>query len=103
MNKNNSIWVLEYLIGIGLLVAALPFIVQPQPGWSAAHTWAYLLFMACAGIVLISSASGMRQRVELSKRITELENKLNESAENRTRNTSAPQFISKEHLVGSIN
>ena len=102
MNKNNSIWVLEYLIGIGFLVAALPFIVHPQPGWSSAHGWAYLLFIACAGIALISSASGTRQRVELSKRITELENKLNEkSAQNRT--TSGPQFISKEHLVGSVN
>ena len=104
MNKNSPIWVLEYLIGIGFLVAALPFIVYPQPGWSSAHGWAYLLFIACAGIALISSASGTRQRVELSKRITELENKLNEkSAQSRTQNTSGPQFISKEHLVGSVN
>ena len=94
---------MEYMLGIGFLVAALPFIIYPQPGWSPAHGWAYLLFIACAGIALISSASGTRQRIELSKRVTELENRLNESAENRTRNTSGSQFVSKEHLVGSIN
>jgi hypothetical protein len=104
MNKDNLIWVVEYLIGIGFLVAVLPFIVNPQPGWSPAHGWAYLLFIVCAGIALISSASGTRQRIELSKRITELEKKLDEkSAQNRTQNTSGPQFISKEHLVGSVN
>jgi hypothetical protein len=99
MNKDNLIWVAEYLIGIGLLVAVLPFIVNPQPDWSPAHGWAYLLFIVCAGIVLISSASGTRQRIELSKRITELE----KSAQNRTQNTSGPQFVSKEYLVGSVN
>jgi len=104
MNKGNLIWVVEYLIGIGFLVAVLPFIVYPQPGWSAAHGWAYLLFIACAGIALISSASGTRQRIELSKRVAELEKKLDEqSAQNRTQNTGGPQFISKEHLVGSVN
>lgn len=104
MNKDNIVWIVEYLIGIGFLVAVLPFIVNPQPGWSPAHGWAYLLFIVCVGIALISSASGTRQRVELSKRITELENKLNEkSAQNRTQNTSGPQFVSKEHLVGSVN
>ena len=106
MNKDNKlVWVVEYLIGIGFLVAVLPFIVHPQPGWSPAHGWAYLLFIACAGITLISSASGTRQRLELSKRIKELEKKLEEqkSAQNQTQNTSGPQFISKEHLVGSVN
>ena len=104
MNKGNLIWVVEYLIGIGFLVAVLPFIVNPQPGWSPAHGWAYLLFIVCAGIALISSASGTWQRAELSKRITELEKRLDEkSAQNRTQNTSGPQFVSKEHLVGSVN
>jgi hypothetical protein len=104
MNKNNPVWIVEYLIGIGFLVAALPFIVYPQPGWSPAHSWAFLLFVACAGIALIGSASGTRQRVELSKRVTELEKKLGErSAQNRAQNTGGPQFISREHLIGSVN
>jgi len=67
------VWVIEYLLGIGFLVAVLPYIVHPQAGWSAAHGWAYLLFIACAGITLISSASGTRQRIELAKRIADLE------------------------------
>jgi hypothetical protein len=105
MNKDNLVWVVEYLIGIGFLVGVLPFIIHPQPGWSAAHGWAYLLFIACAGISLISSASATRQRLELSERIKKLEKKLEEqkSAQHQTENTSGPQFINKEQLVGSVN
>jgi hypothetical protein len=96
---------MEYLIGIGFLVAVLPYIVHPQPGWSPAHGWAYLLFIACAGITLISSASGTRQRMEMSERIKKLEQMVENQkpAQNQKQNTSGPQFISKEHLVGSVN
>jgi hypothetical protein len=105
MHKDNLIWVVEYLIGICFLVAVLPFIIHPQAGWSAAHGWAYLLFIACAGITLISSASGTRQRLELARRIKELEQKLGEqkSSPNQTQDESESQFINKEHLVGSVN
>jgi hypothetical protein len=105
MNKDNMVWVVEYLLGIGFLVAVLPFIVHPQAGWSPAHGWAYLLFIACAGITLISSASGTRQRLELSARIKKLEKKLEEqkSDQNQAQDTGASQFINKEHLVGSVN
>src|SRR5512136_1956873 len=105
MKKDNLVWAVEYLIGIGFLVAVLPFIIHPQPGWSPAHGWAYLHFIACAGISLISSASGTRQRMELFERIRQLETKLEEqkSANNNTQNTNGPQFISNEHLVGSVN
>jgi hypothetical protein len=106
MNKDSKlVWIVEYLIGIAFLVAVLPYIVHPQPGWSAAHGWAYLLFIACAGITLISSASGTRQRIELSERVKKLEKKLEEqkSAQNQAQHTSESQFISKEHLVGSVN
>jgi hypothetical protein len=82
----------------------LPSIVNPQPGWSEAHSWAYLLFMVCTGIALVSSASATRQRRELSERIEKLEKKLAEkSAQNQAQNTSGSQFISREHLVGSVN
>jgi hypothetical protein len=105
MNRDNLVWAVEYLIGIGFLVAVLPFIIHPQQGWSPAHGWAYLLFIACAGINLISSASATRQRIELSKRINELEKKLGEQkpGQNQTQGASGPQFIGKEHLVGSVN
>jgi threonine/homoserine/homoserine lactone efflux protein len=105
MNKDlKLVWVVEYLIGIGFLVTVLPSIVNPQPGWSHAHSWAYLLFIVCTGIALISSASATRQRIELSKRIGELEKKLSEkSAQNQAQTTHGAQFISKEHLIGSVN
>ena len=105
MNKENLVWAVEYLIGIGFLVAVLPYIIHPQSGWSTAHGWAYLLFIVCAGIALISSASATRQRIEMSKRISELEKKFEEqkSAQDQTQGANGPQFISKEHLVGSVN
>ena len=67
------VWVIEYSLGIILLVAVIPFIVHPQAGWSAAHGWAYLLFIACSGITLVGSASAMRQRIEMANRIRKLE------------------------------
>jgi hypothetical protein len=106
MQKDSKlVCVVEYLIGIGFLVVALPFIIHPQPGWSDAHGWAFLIFTACAGITLLSSASGTRQRIELSERIKKLEKKLEEQkfAQDHMQNTGGPQFISKEHLVGSVN
>jgi hypothetical protein len=106
MRKDSKlVYVAEYLIGAGFLVAALPFIVHPQPGWSDAHNWASLVFMACVGITLISSASGTRQLINLSERIRKLEKELEKrkSAQNYTQHASGPQFVSKEHLVGSVN
>ena len=107
-NDSKLIWVVEYAIGIIFLVAVLPFIVHPQQGWSAAHGWAYLLFIACAGIALISSASGTRQRIKLSERIAKLEqiiedqkslgsDKQSESGQKRT--ASEPRKVG----VGSLN
>ena len=105
MNKNSLIWIVEYLIGIGLVAAAVPFIVGAQPGWNPADGWAYLLFIICIGVAFIVSASGTRQRMELSRRISELEKTIGEPkfAQNQTQKTSGPQFVSREHLVGSVN
>lgn len=107
-NDSKLIWVVEYALGIIFLVAVMPFIVHPQPGWSAAHGWAYLLFIACSGITLISSASGTRQRINLSERITKLEqiieghkssgqDKQSESGQKRT--AGEPRKVG----VGSLN
>ena len=106
MRKDSKLLcVAEYVIGAGFMVAALPFIVHPQPGWSDAHNWASLVFMACAGITLISSASGSRQLINLSERIEKLEKELEKrkSAQNHKQHASGPQFVSKKHLVGSVN
>jgi hypothetical protein len=96
---------LEYLIGSVFLAVVLPFIVHPQPGWSDAHSWACLIFTACIGITFIGLASGARQRIELAGRIEKLEKQLEEQKhpQSQTHNTSGPQLISREHLVGSVN
>ena len=106
MNKDRKlVWVVVYLIGIGFLVVVLPSLVNPPSDWSGAHTWAYLLFMVCTGIALVSSASATRQRIELSERIEKLEKKLEEQklAQNQTPGEIGKQFITREHLVGSVN
>jgi hypothetical protein len=99
------VWVVEYLIGIGFLVAVLPFILHPQPGWSPAHGWAYLLFIACAGISLISSASGTRQRIELSKRIAELEDMLDglKTCQKHSQNENNQKNVNTEKFINSVN
>ena len=101
------VWVLEYLIGMGLLVVIMPSIVRPHPGWSPAHGWAYLLFIACSGITLLSCAGSMRQRLRLEKRIKLLEqlakNQMQAQKEEQSKNeqsieehkqTAGEQFIS---------
>jgi hypothetical protein len=101
LKDSKLVWVIEYLIGIALLVAVLPFIIHPQQGWSPAHGWAYLLFIACSGITLLGFASAMRQRIALSERITKLE----QIIENRTQNQTecAHKNKASEQFVGSVN
>jgi len=105
LKDRKLVWVVEYVIGIAFLLAVMPFIIHPQPGWSDAHGWAYLLFIACAGITLVSSASGARQRMKLSERIKELEQMVEgpKAAQKQAHNESGQQFITSEHLVGSVN
>ena len=105
LKDSKWVWVIEYLIGIGFLVAVLPYIINPQAGWSPAHGWAYLLFIACAGIALISSASGTRQRIELSKRIAHLQKTIDDLNQNQPE--EQPKSAEKKNLpkqfVGSVN
>ena len=105
LKDRKSVWVVEYLIGIGLLVTVLPSIVHPHPGWSAAHGWAYLLFIACSGITLLGFASSMRQRIDLSERITKLEQMADglKGAQKQTQNESGQKRTTSEQLVSSVN
>ena len=66
------IWVLEYILG-GLLVF-VPLVWLKLRGLSRtdAHLWAVVLFVVCLGVILISCASSMRQRLLLAKRIDSL-------------------------------
>ena len=61
------VWVLEYVLG-GTLVL-VPLMVLGLSEWSDARIWAAQLFVICLGVVLISCASSMRQRMFLTKRI----------------------------------
>jgi hypothetical protein len=105
LKDRKSVWVVEYLIGIALLVAVLPSIIHPQAGWSAAHGWAYLLFIACSGITLLGLASAMRQRIALAERITKLEQMAEDlkCAQKQVRNEGGQKRTASEHLVGSVN
>ena len=95
------IWVLEYLIGLGLLAVIMPSIVRPHPGWSSAHSWAYLLFIACAGVVLVSAAGSMRQRMQMVKRIEQLERAA--TSRKRAQSESEQRPAADEHYAGSMN
>ena len=66
------IWILEYILG-GLLVL-VPLVWLKLRGLTRtdAHLWAVGLFIVCLGVILISCASSMRQRLLLAKRIDSL-------------------------------
>jgi len=66
------IWVLEYIFGGGLVIMPLASRVLCPPAWTDAHKWATQLFVVSLGVVLISCASSMRQRLLLARRIDRL-------------------------------
>jgi len=102
MSKDKKIvWVVEYIIGITLLLSVLPSIVHPQPGWSEAHSWAYLLFIACAGAMLLGFASSMRQRIIMSERITKLEQMLED--QKQCKPECGQKQKASEQFAGSVN
>ena len=96
-----AIIVIEYIIGFSLLILVLPYIVTLH-SWTSAHRWAYLLFILCAGLALIGSASGMKQRIELSYRITKLEQKIDTLIKQAQHECEQKNKIC-EQLVGSVS
>jgi uncharacterized membrane protein len=66
------VWVVEYVFGGVLVIAPLASLVLRRFAPTDAYTWATKLFVACLGVILISCASSMRQRMLLAKRIDEL-------------------------------
>ncbi len=99
------IWIFEYVLGLGLLAIAMPFIVRSQPEWSAAHGWAYLIFLSCSGFVLISCGSSMRQRMQLNKRVTQLEQQLESqrSHQKQSQSSSSAGQSKAEQFISSMN
>jgi len=76
------IWVLEYIFG-GLLVF-VPLVWLKLRGLTCtdAHLWAVGLFVVCLGVILISCASSMRQRLLLARRIDTLAEQIADSESN---------------------
>ncbi len=73
MFKDRTIvWVLEYIFGGTLVIVPLAGLVIRRLDWPDAYLWAVQLFVACLGVILISCASSMRQRMLLAKRIDKL-------------------------------
>ncbi len=72
LNDRRVIWILEYVFGGALVVAPLTSRVVRLPVWTDAYTWAMQLFVVGLGVVLISCASSMRQRLLLARRIDAL-------------------------------
>jgi hypothetical protein len=99
------LWVIEYALGLVILAVVMPLIVQTHPGWSGAHGWAYLLFLACCSITLISSAGAMRQRIRLAARIAKLEQMAEDMKRSGSQmnSNSTQKHTAKEQFVGSVN
>ncbi|NLZ05826.1 MAG: hypothetical protein GXY19_11685 [Phycisphaerae bacterium] len=72
LNDRRVIWILEYVSGGALVVVPLTSRVVRLPVWTDAYTWATQLFVVGLGVVLISCASSMRQRLLLARRIDAL-------------------------------
>ena len=97
-----AIIVVEYILGFSFLILVLPYIVTLHSGFTSAHWWSYLLFIVCAGLALIGSASGMKQRMELSHRITKLEQKTDILIKQAQSECEQKSKIC-EQLVGSVS
>ena len=66
------VWVLEYVVGVALVLALVPISTLWWDNWSESYTWSVLLFAICLGICLVSSASSMRQRMIMTKKLEQL-------------------------------
>jgi hypothetical protein len=71
-NDRVLIWILEYVFGGMLVVVPLTSRVLCPPAWTEADVWATQLFVVSLGVILISCASSMRQRLLLARRIDRL-------------------------------
>jgi hypothetical protein len=94
--------VAEYIVGFSLLIIVLPYIVAWKGDWDSANWWAYLLFIVCAGIILVGNASGMKQRHEMSQHITKIEQKV-DALYKQAQCECEQKNKACEQLVGSMN
>jgi len=66
------IWMLEYIFGGTLVLIPLASLQFRGYAWTDARIWATHLFVVCLGVILISCASSMRQRMILTRRVDRL-------------------------------
>ena len=66
------VWFLEYVFGGILVIVPLASQLFRRFAWTDSFAWTAKLFTACLGVILISCASSMRQRLLLAKRIDKL-------------------------------
>ena len=74
------IWIMEYVFGGALVLVPLIYFVLRRLVFTDAYNWGTQLFIVCLGVILISCASSMRQRLLLSKRIDMLAKQIENSA-----------------------
>lgn len=85
MKDRTLVWVLEYIFGGALVLLPLVSLVLSRSAWMDAHVWATRLVIACLGVILISCASSMRQRMLLGKRIDTLAKQIADSSKESSR------------------
>jgi len=66
------VWLLEYVFGGVLVIAPMTSLAVDRFVRTDVYVWTVELFVASLGVILISCASSMRQRMLLSKRIDKL-------------------------------
>ena len=96
------IWILEYVVGGTLVVVALASLTFSEPARIDAYNWAARLFIVCLGVILISCASSMRQRMLLARRIDRMAKQISdnsasssrESRETKSQNSGKRQVLS---------
>jgi hypothetical protein len=74
------VWFLEYIFGGTLVIVPMTSLVVGRFAWTDAYVWTAKLFVACLGVILISCASSMRQRLLLAKRIDKLAEQIQANA-----------------------
>jgi len=78
------IWVLEYVLGGLLVVVPLGALAALGGARVDGRLWAVALFVVCLGVILVSCASSMRQRMRLETRIDGLARAVGSDADRRS-------------------
>ena len=74
------IWILEYIVGGTLVLVPLANLAFYEPASADAYNWAAQLFIVCLGVILISCASSMRQRMLLARRIDRMAEEISDNS-----------------------